>query len=39
MHQFVPRILGMCPHIEAMVTGLLDQHSGTGPGEIDVVAS
>lgn len=39
MHQFVPRILGMRPHIEAMVTGLLDQHSGKGPGEIDVVAS
>jgi cytochrome P450 len=39
MHQFVPRILGMRPHIEDMVTRLLDQHSGEGPGEIDVVAS
>lgn len=39
MHQFVPRILGMRPHIEAKVTGLLDQHSGKATGEIDIVAS
>lgn len=38
MHQFVPRILGMRPRIEAIVAGLLDQHSG-GPGEFDVVES
>ncbi|MFB8178967.1 cytochrome P450 [Streptomyces sp. NPDC055966] len=39
VHQFTPRILGMRPRIEAMVAGLLDQHGGSGPGEIDVVAS
>ncbi len=39
MRQFVPRILGMRPQIEAMVARLLDAHAGKGPGEFDVVAS
>ena len=39
MHQFVPRILGMRPQIEAIVTDLLDRHANTGPGEFDVVGS
>jgi cytochrome P450 len=38
MQQFVPRILGMGQHIEALVADLLDRHAGTGPGEFDVVA-
>jgi cytochrome P450 len=39
MHQFVPRILGMRPRIEAMVKDLLDQHCGAGAGQFDVVDS
>ena len=35
MHQFVPRILGMRPRIEATVARLLDRY--VGPGEMDVV--
>jgi len=35
MHQFVPRILGMRPHIETTVARLLDRY--VGPGEMDVV--
>jgi cytochrome P450 len=35
MHQFVPRILGMRPHIETTVASLLDRY--VGPGEMDVV--
>jgi cytochrome P450 len=39
MAQFVPRILGMRPRIEAMVGDLLDRHAGTGAGEMDIVAA
>jgi cytochrome P450 len=39
VRQFVPRILGMRPQIEARVADLLDQHSGEDQGQIDVVAS
>ncbi|HWO62165.1 MAG TPA: cytochrome P450 [Umezawaea sp.] len=35
MHQFVPRILGIRPHIETTVARLLDRYG--GPGEMDVV--
>ncbi|GHF70107.1 cytochrome P450 [Amycolatopsis bartoniae] len=37
MHQFVPRILGLRPKIEAMVTELLDGLDGAG--ELDVVSA
>ncbi|WP_328741796.1 cytochrome P450 [Streptomyces caniferus] len=36
--QFVPRIMGMRDHIEALVTGLLDAHTSDRPGQLDVVA-
>ncbi|WP_216901042.1 cytochrome P450 [Nocardia alni] len=36
MHQFIPRILGLRPHIERLVHGLLDAR-GQGPGVIDIV--
>ena len=39
VHQFVPRILGMRPDIDAKVAALLDEHGGTGPGALDVVAA
>ncbi|WP_328608898.1 cytochrome P450 [Amycolatopsis sp. NBC_00345] len=39
MHQFMPRIMGMGPRIEAMVARLLDRQAGTGPGEFDVVTA
>jgi cytochrome P450 len=39
MHQFVPRILGMRPHIEAMVAHLVDEHRSETPGQFDVVSS
>ena len=35
MHQFVPRILGIRPHVETTVARLLDRYG--GPGEMDVV--
>ncbi|WP_438483798.1 cytochrome P450 [Streptomyces sp. S186] len=35
--QFVPRIMGMRDHIDALVTGLLDAHTSEGPGQLDVV--
>ncbi|MDI5967783.1 cytochrome P450 [Streptomyces sp. SL13] len=38
MHQLVPRILGMRPHIEAAVGQLLDA-AGGGPGRLDIVES
>ncbi|HWC80577.1 MAG TPA: cytochrome P450 [Pseudonocardiaceae bacterium] len=38
MYQFAPRIMGMRPRIEALVTGLLDRRLGDGPGQLDVVA-
>ncbi|HEY2058337.1 MAG TPA: cytochrome P450 [Amycolatopsis sp.] len=37
MHQFMPRVMGMGPQIEAIVARLLDRHAGTGPGELDIV--
>ncbi|MFJ9850430.1 cytochrome P450 [Streptomyces sp. NPDC101150] len=36
--QFVPRVMGMRDHIDALVTGLLDAHTGDRPGQLDVVA-
>jgi cytochrome P450 len=39
MYQFAPRILGMRPHIETLVAGLLDQWVGDEPGELDVVSA
>ncbi|MDT8913219.1 cytochrome P450 [Amycolatopsis sp. PS_44_ISF1] len=39
MHQFMPRVLGLGPRIEAMVGALLDRHRSTGPGELDVVTA
>jgi cytochrome P450 len=38
MHQFAPRIMGMRPHIETLVTGLLDKQLSDAPGQLDVVA-
>lgn len=38
MHQFVPRITGMRPHIESLVAGLLDARAAEAPGQLDVVA-
>lgn len=37
VHQFMPRILGMRPKIEAMVDVLLAPYVGAGAGEFDVV--
>ncbi|MFI9048268.1 cytochrome P450 [Streptomyces sp. NPDC053427] len=36
--QFVPRVMGMRDHIDALVTGLLDAHTSERPGQLDVVA-
>jgi cytochrome P450 len=38
MYRFAPRIMGMRPRIEALVTGLLDNRLGDAPGRLDVVA-
>ncbi|MCA1223316.1 cytochrome P450, partial [Streptomyces sp. 8L] len=38
MYRFAPRVMGMRPHIETLVAGLLDKHLSEGPGELDVVA-
>ncbi|MFF0043249.1 cytochrome P450 [Streptomyces mirabilis] len=35
--QFVPRVMGMRDHINALVTGLLDAHTSERPGQLDVV--
>ncbi|ARF52928.1 cytochrome P450 [Streptomyces gilvosporeus] len=36
--QFIPRIMGMRDHIDALVTELLDAHTSEQPGQLDVVA-
>jgi cytochrome P450 len=38
MAQFAPRIMGMRPRIETLVTGLLDRRLRAAPGQLDVVA-
>lgn len=38
MYPFAPRITGMRPHIETLVTGLLDKRLCDAPGQLDVVA-
>ncbi|MFB6438343.1 cytochrome P450 [Streptomyces sp. NPDC056411] len=35
--QFIPRIMGMRDHIDALVTALLDAHTSERPGQLDVV--
>lgn len=38
VRQFMPRVIGMRDHLETLVTGLLDAHRSSGPGQFDVVA-
>lgn len=38
MYQFAPRIMGMRPHIDALVTRLLDERLSEAPDRLDVVA-
>ncbi|MCQ4041517.1 cytochrome P450 [Streptantibioticus rubrisoli] len=35
--EFIPRIMGMRDHIAELVDQLLDAHTGSGPGQLDVV--
>ncbi|GAB2995376.1 cytochrome P450 [Amycolatopsis acidiphila] len=38
MYRFAPRIMGLRPNIEMLVTGLLDKRLSDQPGQLDVVA-
>ncbi|BBB00346.1 putative cytochrome P450 [Actinacidiphila reveromycinica] len=38
MYRFAPRVMAMRPHIETLVTELLDKRLGDAPGRLDVVA-